>query len=85
MHVSKLALSWQDRIEFLLDEKLIIKRLRFSELVQEQADEIEADDVATRFDVDFAIMALELSGFFKALMQALGGEDLSQSARAASA
>jgi recombination associated protein RdgC len=80
MHVSKLALNWQGRIEFLLDEKLIIKRLRFSELVQEQADEIEADDVATRFDVDFSIMALELSGFFKAVMNALGGENLNHPA-----
>ena len=71
MHVSKLALNWQQRIEFLLDEKLIIKRLRFSDLVQEQADEIEADDVATRFDVDFSIMALELAGFFKALVASL--------------
>jgi len=80
MHVSKLALNWQQRIEFLLDEKLVIKRLRFSDMVQEQADEIEADDVATRFDVDFSIMALELTGFFKALVDALGGADLSQPA-----
>ncbi|MFA9420264.1 MAG: recombination-associated protein RdgC [Gammaproteobacteria bacterium] len=80
MHVSKLALNWQERIDFLLDDKLIIKRLRFSELVQEQADEIEADDVATQFDVDFSIMALELSGFFKALTNALGGENLNHPA-----
>jgi len=80
MHVSKLALNWQQRIEFVLDEKLVIKRLRFSNLVQEQADAVEADDVATRFDVDFSIMALELSGFIEALMNPLGGEDLSQAA-----
>ena len=79
MHVSKLTLNWQERIEFLLDDKLAIKRLRFSELVQEQADEIEADDVATKFDVDFSIMALELSGFFKALINAFGGENLNHS------
>lgn len=82
MHVSKLALSWQERIEFLLDEKLVVKRLRFSDLVQEQASEIEADDVATRFDVDFSIMTLELAGFFKALVDALGGEDLTRAAGA---
>jgi recombination associated protein RdgC len=80
MHVSKLALNWQQRIEFVLDEKLVIKRLRFSEMVQEQADDIEADDVATRFDVDFSIMALELAGFLEALLSALGGEDLNQAA-----
>ena len=74
MHVSKLALSWQDRVEFVLDEKLVIKRLRFSDLVQEKANEIEAEDVASRFDVDFSIMALELAEFFKALTEAFGGE-----------
>ena len=80
MHVSKLALSWQERIECVLDEKLILRRLRFSDLVQEQASEVEAEDVATQFDVDFSIMALELSTFFKALVGALGGEDLTPSA-----
>ncbi len=80
MHVSKLALNWQQRIECVLDEKLIIKRLRFSDLVQEQANEIEAKDVATQFDVDFSIMALELSGFFEALVSAFGGKDASESA-----
>jgi len=74
MHVSKLALGWQDRVEFVLDEKLVIKRLRFSDLVQEKADEIDAEDVASRFDVDFSIMALELADFFKALIEAFGGE-----------
>jgi len=73
MHVSQLALSWQDRIEFVLDEKLVIKRLRFSDLVQEKADEVEADDVAQRFDVDFSIMSLELAEFIKALIEAFGG------------
>jgi recombination associated protein RdgC len=75
MHVSKLALNWQQRVEFVVDEKLVIKRLRFSDLVQEKADEVEAEDVAQQFDVDFSIMALELSGFFKALLAAMGGEE----------
>jgi recombination associated protein RdgC len=53
--------------------------LRFSDLVQEQADEVEAEDVATRFDVDFSIMSLELSAFLESLMNALGGTDMTQS------
>ena len=73
MHVSKLALCWQDRIECLIDEKLSIKRLRFSDMVQERANEIQADDVATRFDVDFSIMSLELAEFIAALTEAFGG------------
>ena len=75
MHVSKLALGWQERVECLLDEKLAIKRLRFSDLVQEKADESEAEDVAAQFDADFSIMSLELSEFIKALVTALGGAD----------
>lgn len=84
MHVSKLALNWQARIEFVLDEKLILRRLRFSDLVQEQADAVEAEDAATGFDVDFSIMTLELSAFCNALMSALGGADLTQTGNIAS-
>lgn len=75
MHVSKLALAWQDRIECVIDENLSIKRLRFSDLVHEKATEVEADDAAQQFDVDFSIMALELSGFLKSLISAMGGEE----------
>ena len=75
MHVSKLALVWQGRIECVLDENLVLRRLRFSDLIHEQANDVEAEDVATRFDTDFSIMSLELSAFVKALLEALGGED----------
>jgi recombination associated protein RdgC len=75
MHISKLALNWQQRIEFVLDEKLTVKRLRFSDIVQEQASDTEADDAAAQFDVDFSIMALELSGFIKSLTEAFGGAE----------
>ena len=82
MHVSKLALNWQQRLEFVLDEKLVVKRLRFADIVQEQASEAEADDVATQFDVDFSIMALELSAFIKELTAAFGGAEAADSAAA---
>jgi len=83
MHVSKLALNWQQRLEFVLDEKLTVKRLRFSDIVQEQANDTEAEDVATRFDVDFSIMALELSRFIEALVDAFGGVDANESSNPA--
>ena len=83
MHVSKLALNWQQRLEFVLDEKLVVKRLRFSDIVQEQANDTEAEDVATRFDVDFSIMALELSRFIEALVDAFGGVDTNESSNQA--
>ncbi len=74
MHASKLALSWQERVECVVDDKLAVKRLRFTDVVQEKADEVEAQDFAEQFDVDFSIMTLELSAFIKALLEAFGGE-----------
>jgi recombination associated protein RdgC len=69
MLVRKLALSWSDRIECVVDDALVIRKLRFSDIVQEKAE-----DPAAQFDTDFSIMALELSEFIKALVDALGGK-----------
>jgi recombination associated protein RdgC len=73
MHVSKLALNWEERLSCMLDDKLCVKRLKFSDIVHEKADEQEAEDVAQQFDVEFSIMTLELSNFFQALISAFGG------------
>ena len=72
--VSRLALSWNDRLSFVLDENLGIRRLRFLDLVQEQAAEVETDDQLERFDVDFSIMTLELAAFLPRLLELFGGE-----------
>jgi len=76
MYVSKLGLLWSGGIEFMVDDQLAIKRLAFDDVVQEKAQASDAQDAAEQFDADFAIMTLELSGLFKGLMGALGGEDM---------
>jgi len=74
----KIAVSWNDRLSFVLDDTLGIKRLRFLDLVQEQASDVEAADAAERFDVDFAIMAGELAAFLPRLLELFGGENTQQ-------
>lgn len=69
----KLGLEWDERIEFLLAEDLSIKRLRFSDLVHEDATDVDADDEAAKFDADFALMSLELKRFIPALVEVFGG------------
>jgi recombination associated protein RdgC len=76
MSVSKLHLIWQERIECIIDEKLGIKRLKYTDLVLDKADNENIDDAAQQFDVDFSIMTAELAGLITALTQAFGGEDL---------
>jgi recombination associated protein RdgC len=75
MFVSKLALSWSGGLDFIVDDQLTVKRLRFSDLIMEKADEIHTDSAAEQFDVDFAMMNAELARFVPALLEAFGGED----------
>lgn len=80
MTVTKLGLVWQGGIDCVVDEELAVKRLGFDDVLQEQAEASDAPDAAARFDADFTIMSLELSRFIGGLVQAFGGEDLSESA-----
>ena len=76
--VTQLALAWQDKLSFVLDDKLTIKRLRFEELLQEQAEQDGGDDADAQFDASFVLMMLTLMEFIPALLEALGGEDIPQ-------
>lgn len=71
--VTRLGMTWNDRISFILDEKLRIKRLSFLDILKEENDGL-ADNEAERFDLDFTLMAGELARLFDDLLAALGGE-----------
>lgn len=73
MQVAKLAVEWQERIGCILCEDLGIRRLRFLDLVMNEAAEIDADDALARFDADFALMGMELARFIPAVIDAFGG------------
>jgi len=77
MQVTKLALTWEDTVSFVLDEELGIKRLKFGDSLQEKLDDVDADDAAARFDAAFSLMTLELARLIPGLLEALGGEDRS--------
>ena len=70
---TKLALTWDERISFVLTEKLEIKRLAFLDLLKEEAEK-SAEHADEQFDADFALMTGELTRFLPALIEALGGE-----------
>jgi recombination associated protein RdgC len=79
-YATRLALQWKERLSFVLHEDMSIKRLRFEDIVMEAEDDTVADDAATRFDLDFTLMTLELTEFLPDLFAMLGGEELSQEA-----
>jgi recombination associated protein RdgC len=72
--VIKLAVNWDERIAFILDEHLGIKRLRFLDIIQDQVADIETGSDAEKFDADFSIMSLELANFLPRLLEWFGGE-----------
>ncbi|MBE0468739.1 MAG: recombination-associated protein RdgC [Methyloprofundus sp.] len=75
--VIKLAISWSDRLSFIIDENLSIKRLKFLELIQDQVADTESNGAEEQFDVDFTIMSQELSAFLPRLLELFGGENIS--------
>ena len=70
--VSKLALEWRERLSLVLDEALVVRRLRPADTLLEESGG-EGDPVS-EFDADFALMSMELSRFIAELMAAFGGE-----------
>ncbi|HNH89549.1 MAG TPA: recombination-associated protein RdgC [Thiobacillaceae bacterium] len=70
---TRLAMTWNDRISFVLTEDLQIKRLTFLDILKEES-EGQAETDEERFEIDFALMTGELAKLLEALVDALGGE-----------
>ena len=66
--VTRLAMTWGDRISFLLNENLQIKRLSFLDLLKEQADS-QAENEDERFDIDFTLMTGEVAQLLNDLLE----------------
>ncbi|MRI35294.1 recombination-associated protein RdgC [Endozoicomonas sp. OPT23] len=73
MQVSKLALLWDDAQSFVLGDDLIVRKLKFTEVIQDQLDDISADTAAEQFDADFSVMTLSLRKLINDLIDTLGG------------
>ncbi|NYT26210.1 recombination-associated protein RdgC, partial [Alcaligenaceae bacterium] len=69
---TRLALTWADRISFVLADGLEVKRVTPLDVLQE--GRTPAADESEQFDSDFALMSGELSRLIEDLVYALGGE-----------
>lgn len=72
-HATRLGLTWADRISFVLNGELQIKRLQFLDILKEATAEA-SESADEQFAVDFALMTGELSKVVSELITELGGE-----------
>ncbi|MGP9686387.1 recombination-associated protein RdgC [Halomonas sp. AOP25-F1-15] len=72
---SKLAISLEGRLSFVLHDDLALKSLRFGDALIEEADHADdGDDALARLETDFILMAQALSEDIPRLIEWLGGE-----------
>ena len=71
---TRLALTWADRVSFVLTDDLVLKRVTPLDILQEGRQ--PAADETEQFDSDFMLMTGELSRLLSDLVDGLGGERL---------
>lgn len=67
---TKLALTWEDRMSFMLTSNFQFKKLAPMEAESEEQEESGED----RFDSEFFLFTSEFSGLLESMVEALGGE-----------
>jgi len=71
-HCTKLAMTWDDRISFILTDSLVIKRIKPLDILAESKQDVKDDQ--ERFDADFLLMTAELNKMLDDIVYSLGGE-----------
>lgn len=74
---TSLSLAYEDKLSFVLTDKLAIRRLRFEDLLtsQAEADAGEGGDAHDYFIASFTIMVGVVRDFWASLVAVLGGEE----------
>jgi len=70
---TRLALTWADRVSFVLTDGLDIKRVTPLDVLKENQDSA-AQNEDEQFDSDMALMTGELARLIEGMVEALGGE-----------
>ena len=72
--VARLALAWEDRLSLVLAEDLCLRRLRFSDELMKENEDIPEADNAARLDADFALMSDAVTSLQERILVLFGGE-----------
>ncbi len=70
--VFQLGLEYDDRMSFVLGEDLVVRKLRFLDVVLDQLDKDNMESFEAELDANFALMTLELKSLFERLEEWFG-------------
>jgi len=73
--ITRLAMTWADRVSFVLTELLAIKRVAALDVLKERCDVGGTGD-DEHFDADFVLMTGELGKLIADVVGVLGGEQM---------
>ena len=65
--VHKLAVNFQDKLTCVLAEDLSVKRVKFTDIVLEQNEDIDKTDMAAKIDADFVLFSSEIKLFIESI------------------
>ena len=71
--VTKMAMSFDDRLGFVLSEDWVIRKLKFLDLIQEESSLNDDESDEARFDADFTLMSREIHRMINYLSPLFGG------------
>jgi len=72
--VARLSLSWDERLSLVMAEDLCLRRLKFSDELLKENDEIPEAELAARLDADFALMSDAVVALQERVIALFGGE-----------
>mgnify|MGYP000004705692 FL=1 len=73
--VQKIAVEWSETLTAIIQEDLSIKRIKFTDVIREQNDDIPKDQTLARLDANFALMSGEVVRFAKRLKEMFNLDD----------
>lgn len=75
MMVKQLAMHFDNKMSFSVNDELHIKKIKFGEIMNEQLEDVDADDALARMDATFTIASGFIAEAFEAVTNAFGGEE----------
>jgi len=73
---TRLALTWDDKISFVLTDNLDIKRISAVGVIDQSLKNVSKEEIS-KFESDFTLMSEEFNALLNDLVEVLGGEDVS--------